>query len=162
MAQALRLGTPPSADLARILASGCGLGFVPRAPGTLAAAVATLIAAGLIAVSPFLVAVAATLAIVAGLWAIPRAGGSGDPGWVVIDEFAGQWIALLVLPRPDAPTLIAGFVLFRLLDISKPGPIRAAERLPGALGVIADDVLAGAIAALILLAARLLWHGVLG
>ncbi|MGH7101758.1 MAG: phosphatidylglycerophosphatase A family protein [Acetobacteraceae bacterium] len=152
----------PSADLARIVASGCGLGLVPRAPGTLAAAVATLIAAGLIVLSPFLVAAAAAVAIAAGLWAIPRAGGSGDPGWVVIDEFVGQWIALLVVPRLEVAPLIAGFVLFRLLDISKPGPIRAAERLPGALGVIADDVVAGAIAALILLAAMRFWYGALG
>lgn len=154
--------SPPSSDLARIVASGCGLGFVPRAPGTLAAAVATLIAAGLIVLSPFLVAAAAVAAIAAGFWAIPRAGGSGDPGWVVIDEFAGQWIALFAVPRLDAPALLAGFVLFRLLDIAKPGPIRAAEGFPGASGVIADDVIAGAIAALILLAARLLWRAAFG
>lgn len=151
-----------SVELARIVASGCGCGYFPRAPGTVAALVATLIAVGLIAVSPVLVAAAALIAIAAGLWAIPKAGGSGDPGWVVIDEFAGQWIALLAAPHLEVPALIAGFVLFRLLDISKPGPIRAAENLPGALGVIADDVAAGAIAALILLTARLLWHNAIG
>ena len=136
--------------LARLVAGGFGCGLIPRAPGTAGAAAATLIAAGLIAVSPWLLAAAVLAAFGAGLWAIPTAAPSGDPGWVVIDEIAGQWVALLGLARPTVPALLVGFLLFRALDILKPGPIRAVESWPGALGVMADDILAGACAAVIL------------
>jgi phosphatidylglycerophosphatase A len=69
---------------------------------------------------------------------------------VVIDEFAGQWIALLPLSHPSPLGLLAAFVLFRLLDITKPGPIGWADRQHGPLGVMADDVIAGGIAAVVL------------
>jgi phosphatidylglycerophosphatase A len=128
---------------------------MPRAPGTAAAAAATLVAAGIAAISPWLVVLAALLALAAGLWAIGRLAPADDPGWVVIDEIAGQWIALLTLPHPTLPALVLGFVLFRAVDILKPGPVRWVERWPGALGVMADDVLAGGLVALFLLAARL-------
>ena len=72
---------------------------------------------------------------------------TGDPGWVVIDEFAGQWITLLALARPRSPGLIAAFVLFRLFDITKLGPVGWADRQHGAFGIMADDVIAGVIAA---------------
>lgn len=79
-----------------------------------------------------------------------------DPGSVVIDEVAGQWVTLL-LPvllhqvPPTIPTLIAGFFLFRFFDIAKPWPIRRLERLPGGWGVVADDLAAGLAAGLVLL-----------
>jgi phosphatidylglycerophosphatase A len=146
---------PTSDRLARAVARGFGCGSVPWAPGTVASAAATLVAAGLGEISPWILVLAALLAFAAGLWAIRRLAPANDPGWVVIDEIAGQWIALLTVPHPSLPTLVAGFSLFRALDILKPGPIRRVERWPGALGVMADDVLAGGIAAILLLAARL-------
>ncbi len=148
-------------DPAHLFAGGFGCGSVSRAPGTVASAAATLVAAGLIAVSPVLLAAAAALAIGAGLWAVPKVAPSGDPPSVVIDEIAGQWVALLGTSHVSVPALVGGFVLFRALDILKPGPIRAVERLPGALGVMADDLLAGVIAALILLVGRVTFGGLI-
>lgn len=151
-----------SPDIPHLLAAGLGCGKLPRAPGTAAAAAATLVAAGLIAVAPALLAVAAAVAIGVGLWAIPKVAPTGDPPFVVIDEIAGQWVALLGVLQLSIPGLIGGFILFRLLDILKPGPIRDVERLPGAFGVMADDILAGGIAALILVAARFIARAVAG
>jgi phosphatidylglycerophosphatase A len=76
---------------------------------------------------------------------------------VVIDEFAGQWITLLALAQVTAAGLIVAFVLFRVLDIAKPGPIGWADRQHGTFGIMADDVIAGAIGAAILLMVRVLW-----
>jgi phosphatidylglycerophosphatase A len=71
-----------------------------------------------------------------------RESGKHDPGFVVIDEVCGQWIALLGCPRDWAHALIA-LVLFRLLDITKPFPARQLERLPEGWGIMFDDVAAG-------------------
>ena len=95
---------------------------------------------------------------VAGYWAIsslPEA--RTDPGWVVADEAAGQCLALAALA--DGASfwwVLAGFALFRALDIVKPGPVGWADRMEGGLGVMLDDVLAGLIAAAVLLSARFL------
>jgi len=90
-----------------------------------------------------------------------RESGKKDPGFVVIDEVAGQWIALLGLPRPSAIGLLAAFLLFRLLDIAKPGPVGWADRQGGAAGIMADDLIAGAIAAGILWAIASRFPGLL-
>jgi len=71
-----------------------------------------------------------------------REAGSGDPGFVVIDEVAGQWIALLLCPFDWKHGLLA-LVLFRLFDITKPFPVRYLERLPRGWGIVFDDVAAG-------------------
>ena len=93
---------------------------------------------------------AAVLATLGGVLAIRAAEAADDPGWVVIDEVAGQWIALLGLRHVSLGGLVAAFVLFRLLDIAKPGPIGWADRQHNAIGVMADDVIAGLIGAAIL------------
>ena len=135
--------------LARLVASYGGVGFLPRAPGTWGSAAAVLIGAAILATGgQRALAAAAVLAVLAGLWAIPRAGGEADPGWVVIDEVAGMWLAMLPLARPAPLGLLAAFALFRLFDITKPGPIGAIDRVPGRFGVMGDDVAAGAAAAL--------------
>jgi len=108
-------------------------------------------------VTPWAVPIAAVLAVVGGFYAIKRAAIEGDPGWVVIDEFAGQWITLLALPRPTAAGLVLAFVLFRLFDITKLGPVGWADRQHGAFGIMADDVIAGVIAALLLALAGIVW-----
>ena len=71
-----------------------------------------------------------------------RESGRHDPGFVVIDEVAGQWIALLGGPFGWRPALLA-FLLFRLFDITKPFPVRRLERLPEGWGIVFDDVAAG-------------------
>jgi phosphatidylglycerophosphatase A len=71
-----------------------------------------------------------------------RESGSEDPGFVVIDEVTGQWIALLGSPVDWKHALIA-LILFRLFDITKPFPARQLERLPGGWGIVFDDVAAG-------------------
>jgi phosphatidylglycerophosphatase A len=147
--------------VARLIASGFGCGWAPVAPGTVASLAATLLAAALLALSPWALAGAALLAVGSGIWAIRVAGGGGDPGWVVIDEIAGQWIALLFLSRPAPLGLIVGFAAFRLLDITKRGPVGWAERRGGPVAVMADDVIAGAIAAVLLYLLDRAWPGLL-
>jgi len=71
-----------------------------------------------------------------------RESGRHDPGFVVIDEVAGQWIALLFSPADWRHGIIA-LILFRLFDITKPFPIRRLERLPAGWGIVFDDVAAG-------------------
>jgi phosphatidylglycerophosphatase A len=83
-----------------------------------------------------------------GIWSAGRAQalwGRHDDGRIVIDEVAGQLLALAFLPL-RLEVALTGFALFRLFDIWKPGPIRRAERWPGGLGVVADDLVAGLLA----------------
>ncbi len=142
--------------LARFIAAGFGTGYTPVAAGTVASAAAALTGAGLLQLSPLAITAAALLATIGGMVAVTRAGVEGDPGWVVIDEFAGQWISLMGLARPTVAGLVAAFVLFRLFDVTKLGPVGWADRQHGAFGVMADDVIAGIIAALVLVLVRLL------
>lgn len=146
----------------RVVASFGGVGFAPVAPGTAGSLVAVLIGACAMQGPGWLLPVLAALATVAGFLAIPRAVADRrtDPGWVVIDEVAGQWVAMLGLGAATPLGLLAAFALFRALDIWKPGPVGWADRQDGAFGIMVDDVLAGAIAAALLLAAR--WAGVGG
>ena len=92
-----------------------------------------------------------------GVWASGRTckiSGLKDPQKVVIDEVSGQLIALVPAAlSPAVVPVIAAFALFRLFDIFKPYPIRKLEGLPGGLGVMADDALAGVYAA------ALIWMG---
>ncbi len=145
-----------------LIASGLGSGFSPLAPGTVGSLLALLpgVALGRVA---GLLPLAILLACLAGLWAIPRASGGADHGWVLIYEVVGQWITLLGLPswrgEPSGSALLwvaAAFLLFRLFDISKPGPIGRLDRRHDAVGVMGDDVLAGIAGAALLWIARLL------
>lgn len=150
--------------LARLVASGFGSGRFPVAPGTAGSTVAVALGAAMLHWFPPALPLAALAAYLGGLWAVKAAQAEHDPGWVVIDEFAGQWIAMLPLAGaaagPGPLGLLAAFVLFRLLDIVKPGPIKLAELQGGARGVMDDDVVAGAVAALLLWMARSGWPGV--
>lgn len=141
------------ARLSRLAAAGFGLGWVPVASGTAASLAATLMGAG---VARGRLAALALLATAGGWLVVRRAvpERDADPGWVVMDELAGQWIALLGAPRGSVAGAAAAFVLFRYLDIAKPGPVGWADRRGGAFGVMADDVIAGALAAGLLAAAR--------
>jgi phosphatidylglycerophosphatase A len=147
--------------IARFIAAGFGTGSAPFAPGTVASAAAVASGAVLMLVSPWLLPAAATLATFGGYAAIKRAHPDGDPGWVVVDEFAGQWIAMLALPKATGPGLLLAFALFRFFDITKIGPVGWADRKHGPFGVMADDVIAGLLAALLLATAEFLDPGLL-
>ena len=103
--------------------------------------------------------VAASAASVGGLWAVSAARVEGDPGWVVIDEVAGQWITLLGLTQVTPLGLLVAFALFRLLDVAKPGPVGWADRQHGPVGIMSDDIIAGTLAAGVIWAIRSWWPG---
>ena len=93
-------------------------------------------------------AAAATLIGIPAATIVAREAGRDDPGFVVIDEVAGQWIALIGA-RPDLKHALFALVLFRLFDIWKPWPIRLLEKLPEGTGIMLDDVAAGGLALLV-------------
>ena len=129
-----------------------GAGFGRPGPGTWGSVAAVLLwgaAAWRLHLTPagllLALAIGIALALVLGVPAATRAerqSGLTDPGCVVIDEVAGQWIALLGSPADWRHGLIA-LALFRLFDITKPFPVRRIERLPGGWGIVFDDVAAG-------------------
>jgi phosphatidylglycerophosphatase A len=159
-------------DYAALGLATCGVGYMPLAPGTWGSAVGVgiYVLVGWMAARIFawltrygiearqfeafrttfelFVIIGVTLA---GTWAATRCERvlrRKDPGAVVIDEVAGQLITFLFVPRDAGPwALVAGFFAFRLFDIWKPYPISRLESLESGLGVMADDVLAGAYAA---------------
>jgi phosphatidylglycerophosphatase A len=85
-----------------------------------------------------------------------RESGREDPGHVVIDEVAGQWLTLAVC-RPDWPHALLALALFRLFDIAKPWPIRKLEALPGGWGIMLDDLAAGLFGLVVLLVIQHWW-----
>lgn len=140
-----------------IIASVLGIGYFPLASGTVMSIVAAVAAWYLAQHGGGLTLIAASLlAFVIGVWACGdhvRATGRDDPSECVIDELAGQWLACAgICFTPIFPSVAAfalAFLLFRLFDILKPWPISAAEKLPGGMGVMADDMLAGLAAGII-------------
>lgn len=153
----------------KLCMTGFYSGFSPFASGTAGSAVAAAIALGVWAVLNTASVPAYTLDTVWivlvlistigcgvwGDWAIAHlpARKEGDPGAVVLDEFAGQWIALIALPMatlPQALIVLAGqFFLFRFFDVFKPPPARQLEKLHGGWGIVADDLAAGIYANLV-------------
>ena len=129
-----------------------GAGRINPGPGTWGSVAALLLwalAAMAVHLSRFglnvFLAVGIALTLIVGVPAATiaaRESGRHDPGFVVIDEVAGQWIALLACPPDWGHALIALF-LFRLFDITKPFPARQLERLPEGWGIVFDDVAAG-------------------
>lgn len=139
------------------MATFLGIGYLHPGPGTYASAVTVLLWSALAQTiaSPWqiVVAVALSLAVTTlGIWpstVVARQSGRKDPGFVVIDEVAGQLIALIGIPL-DWKYLLAGFILFRGFDIIKPFPLRRLEGLPEGIGIMMDDVGAGLYALLLL------------
>jgi phosphatidylglycerophosphatase A len=128
------------------------VGKMRPAPGSWGSLFGVVTGFGLASLSSGLLEIAILLAIIFGTIAANHhqsETGSKDASEVVIDEVAGQWIALLVIPL-DWRWALAAFVLFRLFDITKIGPIGMVEKWPGGVGVMADDVIAGVFAALCL------------
>jgi len=132
---------------ARLLATWFGCGLSPKAPGTVGSlgAVPLHLALSMLGPVPHVAAVVALTA--AGTWAaneIARAEGIEDPQKVVIDEVAGTLIAMGMVSGSSWGIRLLALALFRLLDITKPGPIDSVQRLePPGVGIMADDVLAG-------------------
>lgn len=156
----------------RALVTVAGVGLLRPAPGTWGSAVAVVVAGALAhwGLAP-LVPVLALVAAVIGLWAVPQATrGLADPDLseIVIDEFAGQWLALSFTLVPlwwrgaDVlaawPGLVVPFLLFRLFDIWKPGPAGRADRRGDAPGVMEDDLWAGLFAGVTSVILAALWH----
>jgi phosphatidylglycerophosphatase A len=152
-----------------------GSGFLPLAPGTWGALVAVVafavlwsLATALGAHRPVVEAVlvagvlgSSWFSIRWGGWAIARFGDS-DPSCFVLDEFAGQWLALLALPAAYSAGVWAvaaaaglSFFLFRVFDVIKPPPARQAESLPAGWGIITDYLVAGLYANLV---GQVLWR----
>ena len=134
------------------MGTGMGIGLIPIAPATWASLAAVLLY-GFSSLSEdsvgfFLLCI---LGFLAGIWACQTliTESDDDPKRAVWDEFAGMWITCLFLPK-TLPWLAAAFVVFRVLDILKPWPIRRFESLPGGLGIMADDLAAGVVGAVAL------------
>ena len=142
--------------LAEPIATWFGCGYFPAAPGTVGSAAAVAIAWALLRYAgwrPLWFAGLAVAVSLPGIWAASETARQRkieDPGLVVVDEVVGQWLALAGAATLNWKTLAAGFLLFRLFDIWKPWPVRQMERLPGGTGIVADDLMAGLYAALVL------------
>ncbi|MDQ6678850.1 MAG: phosphatidylglycerophosphatase A [Acidobacteriota bacterium] len=140
--------------LARILATWFGCGLVPFAPGTAGSFAAILLALPVRSAPPWVFGLAALILFPVAVWSADstaRQVGREDPGLVVVDEVAGQWIALTGATHLNWRSLALAFFLFRLFDIWKPWPTRRLEKLPGGWGIVADDCMAGVYAAIVLM-----------
>ncbi len=131
-----------------------GAGYFPLAPGTFASGLTVLACAALgSAGHGFLLLAAAALLYLPACWAAgvgERILAQRDPSRVVVDEVVGQMITLAALPRGGWKYWLAGFILFRFFDIAKPFPARRSEALPGGVGIVTDDVVAGIYGFLVL------------
>jgi phosphatidylglycerophosphatase A len=135
---------------ATLIATFFGIGRMRPGPGSWGSATTVILwaAAAYALPSAQRMPVAITLALLVTLIGIPaatqvaRATGVKDPQFIVIDEVAGQLIALVAVPLAWK-TFLAGFILFRAFDIVKPPPVRQLERLPEGTGIVLDDVAAG-------------------
>ncbi len=161
---------------AGVIATVGGVGYLKPAPGTWGSLAALPMAWGLHSVGGFPLLVIATLAaFFGGLWAtreMTAGQDNHDPSEIVVDEVAGQFVALWAVSYPAWahgiditalwPGWVAGFVLFRLFDITKPGPVGWADRRNDAMGVMLDDVIAGVFAAAGVAILAGIAHGVMG
>lgn len=135
------------------------VGYIPVAPGT----AGSLVSAGLYLVlqpGGLLPWVLCAFFLVLGYWGsyAGRKKWGGDPSRVVIDEFAGCWISCLAVPSDwGIAGIAAAFVLFRIFDIFKPWPVSVFDRMKSAAGILLDDVAAGIIAALIIVAGNCIY-----
>jgi phosphatidylglycerophosphatase A len=136
-----------------------GAGYSPLAPGTCGSLLAVLAAWFLIPGVWWALPAAALAAFLAGVPLASQAEGwwGADPPRVVLDEVAGQWLALALVPKSFAAYALA-FVLFRLFDILKPWGVNRVQEAPGGWGVMLDDVLAGAYSNIVLQLALLAFH----
>lgn len=151
----------PLSTLAVALATGLGVGLIPWAPGTFGTLLGVPLAWAIGRLPSIGLQVAVIVAIcVAGIpicTSAARRLKAKDPGAIVLDEIASLPMTFFLVPL-DATTIVAGFLLHRIFDISKPPPARQLERLPEGLGIMADDWIAGIYSNVAL--RLLLWSGV--
>ena len=146
----------PSGRIAFWIATWFGCGYFPVAPGTAGSAAGLAIGAALGELHgwrPWHFAALCLITSTPAMWAAGAAArqkGQKDPGFVVVDEVLGQWLALAGARALNWKAYLGAFLLFRLFDIWKPAPVRQCERLPGGIGIVADDLAAGLYAALVL------------
>ena len=140
-----------------------GLGYVPVAPGTFGSA-AGLVVWALLPASVVAQGVAIAVVLILGSWtgaAAERHFGQCDPGPIVIDEVMGMLVTLYFIPVGWVGAIV-GFFVFRAVDVVKPYPADRLERLPGGLGVMADDLMAAIYANLALRAVLALANWIIG
>ena len=148
--------TQTRSDLANLLSSWFACGYAPFAPGTVGSLAGLAIAIPLHEFAGFawwhflLLAAAGFAPAVWSATLTARGLKLKDPGVVVVDEVLGQWIALAGANHMNWKSYAAAFALFRLFDIWKPPPVRQLESLPEGYGIVADDVMAGGYAGLVL------------
>ena len=145
----------PKTSWAWAIATFFGAGYLRPGPGTYGSVAAVLLwfltahllhpTPPALALGTLIAAIVATAAGIPAATVVARESGREDPGHVVIDEVAGQLIALIAI-RPDWQHAAISLLLFRLFDILKPPPIRQLERVPAGAGIMLDDVAAGLLA----------------
>lgn len=141
--------------LATFVASGCYSGFSPKAPGTIGSAVFLVIWLGLaklgvltpdgelyVFIALFFLAFVSITIVLKNL----GPAGSKDPQFIVIDEWLGVMGTLSGFALAPIWVALLGFVIFRLFDVAKPGPVRWVEKLPGPWGIMMDDIVAAVLA----------------
>ncbi|MGE4482649.1 MAG: phosphatidylglycerophosphatase A [Acidocella sp.] len=136
----------------RFIASGFGSGLAPKAPGTFGSLAGLVIGCLLLLAGHIALLAGIVVSCAIGLYAIGRLPEANeDPGWIVIDEIAGQMIPLLALYEFSIWGALLSFALFRLFDIWKPGPVAWADRRKDEWGIMGDDIIAGLMAWLVML-----------
>jgi phosphatidylglycerophosphatase A len=158
------MSTPSPWLPSSLLATWFGAGLLPWAPGTWGSLAAVPFGVALFWLSgPFGLLLATAGVFVIGLWAAhsyEQVAAIKDPGAIVIDEVAGQWLALIPAGLNPVGVVLA-FILFRAFDVTKPWPVGWADRhLKGAFGIMADDIIAGLYAAVLVYALLWLWEKV--
>ena len=148
-------------DLRVLLATGLGCGFAPVAPGTVGSALGALVWWFVFADLDYYLRAAAAFAVfffsVLVVESAVKRYGLGDDRAIVLDEVVGMWFALLFMPK-SIFWVAAAFVLFRIADIVKPWPASWVDtRVTGGLGIMADDLIAGMMAAV---AAFVAWYAI--
>jgi phosphatidylglycerophosphatase A len=158
--------------MTRMIATVFGVGYLRPASGTWGSLAAIALAWALHEAGGFWLLAAATAVVtILGWWATAREIAESDikdPSEIVVDEVAGQWIALwpvsfgAMFAGADFlalwPGIVTAFLAFRAFDIWKPGPVGWADRQEGAVGVMADDLIAGWLAALVVAVAAVIAH----
>jgi phosphatidylglycerophosphatase A len=146
------VSSPPFVAVANLVSTAFGAGYSPIAPGTAGSAVGLVLFVAVHRLSAAGQVAAIVVGFLGGVVAATttaRALGRKDPGLVVWDEVVGMWATLAFLPLTPA-TALFGFLLFRAMDIVKPYPARDLEKLPDGWGIMADDLMAGVYANLLL------------
>jgi phosphatidylglycerophosphatase A len=149
-------------NIKKLILSCFGLGFLPVAPGTWGSLLALAVFLAVRYFWPVAIISVVLLWIMIVLSSVfcllfageaERLENKKDPGWIVIDEFAGQSVALLSAAVTSGKVLVvatASFVLFRIFDILKPPPVQEIQYLRGGFGILADDLVAGVMAGVVL------------